>query len=259
MSGKRKRVPATNEAIHQLRPQIKIWLKATYHFHVFHYRMPGTAAIAAITPFVPSPLTVKMALIAALLQKGEDSKARALACYLPQMEIRIRPPSAAFSFKSFLRYRSVPAVETTGGLDETGSLYPSRPHTREYALFADELTIYVGLPEESTSLTKVVREALENMRYLGCRDSQVWCRGVEEVQEPQELCVSPMADGKPGVVALLADFSPDAKPSLEDLIPGSRKRDHYLDPLPPFVIPGNIMVKGRTRLFLRGNGNENEG
>jgi len=31
-----------------------IWFKATYHFHTFHYRMPETAAIAAITPFVPS-------------------------------------------------------------------------------------------------------------------------------------------------------------------------------------------------------------
>ena len=213
--------------------------------------MPETVAIAAMTPFVPSPLTIKMAMVAALLQKGEDQKAKQLAPYLPRIEVCIEPPSAAFSFKAFLRYRSVPAVESAGSLDETGSFYPSRPHTRKYALFATDLTVFVGLPDTAKEL---VKEALQDIRYLGCKDSQVWCRGVEEVSESElqtDRFVTRLEEGQAGAVVLLADFAPDAQLTLEDLIPGRRQKEHFQHPPLPYVLPGEIKVKGRNRLFLQ--------
>ncbi|WP_438317860.1 hypothetical protein ACP6EK_03315 [Candidatus Caldatribacterium sp. SIUC1] len=227
-----------------------LWLKAIYHFYVFHYRMPDTVAIAAITPFVPSPLTVKMSMVAALLQRGEHNEAERLAPALPQIEVRVVPPSAAFSFKAFLRYRSVPAVESAISLDETGSFYPSRPHTREYALFADDLTVFIGLRDGQ--LKPVVEKALCSIRYLGCKDSQVWCRKVEvvtfdEVQGAPH--VVPFSEGLTGVMILGADFADDARLTLKDLIPGSRKKEHYRNS--PFVLPGRIFVKGRARIFVR--------
>ena len=229
------------------------WLKAVYHFHVFHYRMPETVAIAAMTPFVPSPLTVKMAMIAALLQKGEDRKAKQLAPYLPRIQVRIVPPKAAFSFKVFLRYRSVPAVESAGNLDETGSYYPSRPHIREYALLSEDLVIFVGLPD--LKLRSPVEEALKNIRYLGCKDSQVWCRDVQEVDQAAlqaEPFAAPLSEGETGTVVLLADFDPSAQGvTLENIIPGKRKKEHYRYPPPSYVLPGEVTVKGRTRMFLR--------
>ncbi len=240
-------------------PKPVIWLKAVYHFHVFHYRMPGTAAIAAMTPFVPSPLTVKMAMIAALLQRGEDQRAKQLAPYLPQIEVRIVPPSAAFSFKAFLRYRGVPAVESAANLDESGSLYPSRPHTREYALLASDLVIFVGLPD--TKICCLVMEALQNIRYLGCKDAQVWCRSVQEVDQTalqENPVITPLAKGQAGAVVLLADFVPNVSLTLEDLIPGNRQQAHYQCPSPPFVLPGQIKTHGRTRLFLRSSVEQSE-
>lgn len=230
-----------------------VWLKAVYHVHVFHYRMPKTAAIAALASFIPSPLTVKMAMIASLLQKGDDQKAKQLVAYLPQMEVRIAPPSAAFSFKAFLRYRSVPAVESAGGMDETGSFYPSRPHTREYSLFADDLVIFVGLPENS--IKGIAEEALKNIRYLGCKDSLVWCQSLNEVAPEmveQEATASRFEEGKAGAVVLLADFDKKAKiRDLKEIIPGQRKEEHYQRPVPPFIVPGRITTKGKTRLFIR--------
>ena len=226
-----------------------VWLKVSYHFHVFHYRMPGTVAIAAMTPFVPSPLTVKMAMIAALLQKGEAQKAKDLAPHLPLIEVRINPPSAAFPFKAFLRYRSVPAVESAGNIDESGSYYPSRPHTREYALFADDLTIFVGLPTEN--IKHLAEEALQNIRYLGCKDSQVWCREIHKVETlPDEVFVTKMSKRQAGTVYLLDDFNPDAKLTLESLIPGQRRKKDFQGPQ-PYVLPGHIKTRARTRIFIK--------
>jgi len=231
------------------------WLRADYHFHVFHYRMPGTVAIAAVTPFVPSPLTVKMALVAALLQSGDDYSAQALAPYLPKIEVHIVPPPSAFSFKAFLRYRSVPAVESAGGLDESGSYYPSRPHTREYALFSDVLTILLGLPD--SAILDIVKQALLRIRYLGCKDSLVTCLSVWEVSKDDastviDSAVQPLREGVSGAVILGADFEPSASVSLKDLIPGARKKEHYHRLSPQLVfLPGAVVVKGRTRIFKR--------
>ena len=219
---------------------------------MFHYRMPETVAIASVTPFVPSPLTVKVALVASLLQSGDDMSAKQLAPLLPQIEVRIVPPSSAFSFKAFLRYRSVPAVESAGGLDETGSYYASRPHMREYALLEDEITVFVGLPDNSVK--EVVKTALQRVRYLGCKDSLVTCLRVEEVNEDEvkeAKTIQPLQEGAPGSVILGADFNGSVSIELKDLIPGSRKEEHYLRPPPVFTLPGKVSVKGRTRIFKR--------
>lgn len=224
------------------------WLRAVYHFHVFHYRMPQTAAIAAITPFVPSPLTVKFAMVASLLQLGRHSEAESLARVLPQVEIRIVPPAAAFSFKAFLRYRSVPAVESAGGLDESGSFYPSRPHTREYSLLQGDLVIFVAVPEQARA---IALDALKDIRYLGCKDSLVWCKEVTPVDQPDvHTIVQPLKEQQPGAVVLLADIKPDASIELPQIIPGQRRtKDHYVQEA--YSLPGNITTRGRTKLFRR--------
>ncbi|ERM92159.1 hypothetical protein O163_06695 [Caldanaerobacter subterraneus subsp. yonseiensis KB-1] len=240
----------------------RYWLMAGYHFHVFHYRMPETVAIASVTPFVPSPLTIKMALVAALLQSGYDQTAQKLAQYLPQIDVRIIPPSSALSFKAFLRYRSVPAIESGGGLDEAGSYYPSRPHTREYALFSDELRIFLGLPkgllnEEAfdEELLKPVKKALRLLRYLGSKDSLVTCLYLQNLEE-KEIEVAKTAkkfqevnQGTSGAVVLAVDFNPDIRPNLMDLIPGVRRKEHY--ECFPLVLPGRIISKGRSKIFCR--------
>lgn len=226
------------------------WLKAVYHFHVFHYRMPQTAAIAAVTPFVPSPLTVKFAMIASLLQLGRHGEAESLARVLPQVEIKIEPPAAALSFKAFLRYRSVPAVESAGGLDESGSFYPSRPHTREYALLQGNLEIFVGIPQEAKDIAS---DALKNIRYLGCKDSLVWCKEVRPVDQiDAQTVVQPIKEQQAGAVVLLADIKQDATIKLPQIIPGRREEEHYIQG--PYTLPGSITTRGRTKLFKRQDG-----
>lgn len=223
------------------------WLKAIYHFHVFHYRMPQTAAIAAVTPFVPSPLTVKFAMVASLLQLGRHSEAESLTRVLPRVKIRIVPPEAAFSFKAFLRYRSVPAVESAGGLDESGSFYPSRPHTREYSLLQGDLVIFAGIPQDAQA---IALKALKNIRYLGCKDSMVWCKEVVPVdQHDIQVAVQPIKAQQPGAVVLLTDVKQDVTLELCQIIPGQRNEEHYVQQ--PYTLYGSINTSGRTKVFKR--------
>lgn len=227
----------------------RCWLKAVYHFHVFHYRMPQTAAIAAITPFVPSPLTVKFAMVAALLQLGRHNEAQSLTQVLPQVEIRIVPPKAAFAFKAFLRYRSVPAVESAGELDESGSFYPSRPHTREYSLFQGDLVIFVGIPQD---VKAIALDALKAIRYLGCKDSIVWCKEVTPVNKSDiKAVVQPLKEQQPGAVVLLADVKQGITLELRQIIPGQRDESHYVHQ--PYTLYGSIKTRGRTKVFQRQN------
>jgi len=229
----------------------KKWLKADFHFHVFHYRMPQTVAIAAVTPFVPSPLTVKMALVAALLQDGDVDSAYILVPYLPKIEVRIIPPSSAFAFKAFLRYRSVPAVDSVRGLDESGSYYPSRPHTREFALLEGEIGVILGLMD--TSVLEIVKIALQKIRYLGCKDSLVTCLGIKEIDRNEVekfSTIQPLQEGLSGNIILGVDFESSASPQLKDLIPGSRNEKHYRSEI-PLVLPGKIFVKGRGKIFKK--------
>lgn len=227
------------------------WLKAVYHFHVFHYRMPQTAAIAAITSFVPSPLTIKFAMIASLLQSGKHSEAESLVHVLPKTEVLVAPPEAALSFKAFMRYRSVPAVESPKGLDESGSFYQSRPHTREYSIFQGDLLVFVGLPDKVKSVALI---ALKNIRYLGCKDSLTWCKEVTDVEQQAISAtpiVQPFKELQRGAVVLLADIKKDIDMTLNQIIPTQRVEEHYIQE--SYILPGNIMVSGRTKLFKRFN------
>ncbi len=223
-----------------------IWVEVSYHFHVFHYRMPESAAIASVTPFVPSPLTVKMAMIASLFQLGDVNGAEIIAKNMHKIEVKIVPPTAALSFKAFLRYRSPPAVESEKRLDETGSYYPSRPHIREYAIFQDCLKIYVKLPVDMADYGK---RALKNIRYLGSKDSVVTCFELREDDPPHESqCISRLDYGNPGIVVLLADFKQGTRiQNLKQLIPGNRDKKMYEKLL--YTIPRKVIAKGKTRVF----------
>lgn len=212
--------------------------------------MPETAAIAAVTPFVPSPLTVKMAMIASLFQLGDVNGAELLAKRMHEIDVKIIPPKSAISFKAFLRYRNPPAVESEEKeLDETGSYYPSRPHMREYAIFRGNLDVYVKFP---LNLTDYIKKALKNIRYLGSKDSLVTCFEVLPVDKllQDNQCVSKLDYGHPGIVILLADFKPNIRiKDVKQLIPGSRDEKMY--GIYPYTIPGRVITtKGKTRILL---------
>lgn len=224
-----------------------VWIKAVYHSHVFHYRLPQAASIAALNPSMPSPLTVKMAMIASLLRSGKVTDARQLAKYLHQIIVLISPADASLTFKAFLRYRSVPEVGKGGQLDESGSLYPSRPHTREYCLWSSNLEISVEVP---ANLKDTCKNALSNIPYLGTKDSLVSCVSVQEIGKPDNLIgKQPSASEiKSGIIWYLADFKSGVQLDLLDLIPTQRKPEHYQ--MKPIITPMGTKHWGKSTLYF---------
>lgn len=224
-----------------------VWIKAVYHSHVFNYRLPQAASIAALNPSMPSPLTIKMAMIASLLRSGQVDDARELAKYLHQIIVLISPADASLTFKAFLRYRSVPEVGKGGKLDESGSLYPSRPHTREYCLWSSNLEISVEVP---VNLKDVCKNALSNIPYLGTKDSLVSCVSVQEIGKPDtQISKQPSASEiKSGVIWYLADFKSGIQLDLLDLIPTQRKPEHYQ--MKPIITPMGTKHWGKSTLYF---------
>ena len=263
-----------------------VWLKASYHFHTFHYRMPQTAAIAAMTPFVPSPLTIKMAMFAALFQLGDIKGVKLLAKHIRDIEVKIVPPKAALSFKAFIRYVSVPEVPECSKcgwkppirlppnseiecerckqrgkkvtisikpIQETGSYYQSRPHIREYAIFQSNLDVYVKSP---ILIRDYIEKALTNIRYIGCKDSISTCFSISEVENPPEenQCVNKLALGIKGLVVILSDFNhniqiKDIDEFITKLIPGNREEKMY--EVSAYTVPVNIKTIGRCKVLTR--------
>ncbi len=229
-----------------------LWLRADYTTHIFHYRMPETVAIASVNPVVPSPLTVQMGMIASFLREGSKDKAEKIVNALPWLQVKIRPPQGAIIFRTFLRYTRVPEAGKKS-LAETGGIYGVSPHTREYALWSDYLSVYVRVPEE---IEEIATEALEKIPYLGAKDSLVTCLGVKRVEPVEGECVTEWARDfmdktQGGFIVRLADFDLARIEGIKliDLIPTQRTQEHYKQPL--YFVPGGLTASGKTKIYRR--------
>lgn len=227
-----------------------IWLRAEYVAHVFHYRMPETVAIASISPLIPSPLTVKMAMLAALFHDNLIDEARHLVGYLSSIRVLIQPPVGAMTFKAFMRYVRVPAAKKAGEVDSmTGGLYGVSPHIREYALWDGSLAVFVETPE---ALRSIIEGALLRISYLGAKDSQVTCLDISEADPDERLCAQPTRDiadlERGGVVVQLAEWI-NAPDDLLQAIPTQRRESDYQ--AEPYVIPGRLHTAGKSKVYRR--------
>lgn len=249
--GRKRKSEAGEAQAPKTRPP-SIWLKAEYIAHIFHYRMPETVAIVAVNPIVPSPLTIKMAMIASLLREGREADAQRLLEALPWIKTKICPPEGAIAFKAFMRYARPPKAGTTE-LFDTGSSYTISPHIREYALWSSPLIIYTRVPKESENL---VSEALSKIPYLGAKDSLMTCLNVEKAEPPEGTYVTELASDllrgtEGGFIVRLADFNldPEAIPEVIKLIPTQREEDHYK--LDLYWVPGELHAAGKVKIYRR--------
>ncbi len=252
----------------------EIWLKASFAAHSFHYRMPDTVAISSVNPAMPSPLTVQMAMLASYLREGQADKAQQLLNLLP-LNIKVRPPKGAIIYRSIMRYVR-PPKDAEDFDKNTGSGYKISPHFREFALLEGNLEVYIHTATEHQTL---ITEALEQIPYLGAKDSLVSCLDVEQSESPPDDCAATPDEvdlGKMDFMVLqLADFNskaglfpekivtqgkgknkiqttipdPDKSLTLEKLIPSQRMKDHYT--LGSYVVRGELSSSGNVKLFRR--------
>jgi len=173
MKRKRKKTPSKSTQS----AKSMIWLKAVIHFGTtFSYRQPDASAQFAIGSPVPSPATIKLALVdAAIRWNGDVDYGRQVFDWLKTCPVHPVPPERVVRFRVFLK-RLKPREQRL--LESTG--------IRDYFLLDGPLAVFLQLPPGKADEAK---DLLYKLRKLGTSDSLCWCREVVENDSPDpSLC-----------------------------------------------------------------------
>lgn len=162
------------------------WLKITLHFpSFFSYRIPDYSSQYALSVPLPSPSTIKLAVVATAIRiTGDVAEGENIFYAVRDAEIYITPPKQivinTFLIKRLkkkgiktkadkIRYEKglLPAFESTFGI-------------KEYVFFSDDLELFIGYTTANDALTKYFKF----LRYLGSSDSIVYVKRVEKNKNP---------------------------------------------------------------------------
>jgi CRISPR-associated Cas5-like protein len=176
----------------------KVWLRADYEFaSTFSYRQPDTSAQFAVGVPVPSPATVKLALVdTAIRWSGRVDEGRRVFDLVKGSKVYVVPPPRIVRFRAFikrLKPREGRLLESTG--------------VRDYFLLDGPLVIYIEVPQSNAN---EIRLLLQRIRRFGTSDSLCWCTEVRDETPDVRLCPYRLKDlpsGQGGLVARLSDLT----------------------------------------------------
>jgi CRISPR-associated Cas5-like protein len=213
-----------------------VWVKATYIFgSTFSYRIPNFSSSYAMVAPIPSPSTVRLALVATAIQKSGDVRTGIkLFEKIKATRVAIEPPERIAVFKSFIKRlkpkRSGKGFESTFGI-------------REYAIYGGPLAIFL----ETTNKDKEIMEFLKGIRYFGTSDSI--CTNIEcTLCEPSWEKIPRLYSQKEkeGVIFLLTDFTDNV--TFDFINPYSeislKSGEHIIKQ--PYIFPLKVVEKKRN-------------
>lgn len=182
-----------------------VWLRADYEFaSTFSYRQPEASAQFAIGVPVPSPATVKLALVdTAIRWSGRVAEGRRIFDMIKTWRVCVVPPPRLVRFRVFLKRLKPPHSSAGPGaptVESTG--------VRDYFLLDGPLSVFI---EVSSSSVEEIRSLLQRIRRFGTSDSLCWCLEVREEAPDTRLCPqslsSAAANGQGGPAVLLTDLT----------------------------------------------------
>lgn len=234
------------------------WLRARYHFHTFCYRDPRSAFSSALGIPVVSPTTVLLGIASTLFNIGKANEAREFIKVAHHCHVVVDPPNGAVFFRAFhqlRRYES--AISKTKKKD-----FQPNPRigftqinqgTKEYALVAGPVILFVGVPREFAEATKL---ALRHRDHLGTHDSLCALVGeVEECQEPTDVVYLPperwqsQLPQQTGVTILtLSRFTQALEPTVGAhwWMAGGKDTE-----LVPYLIKGQFVGTSRGKIYRK--------
>lgn len=253
------------------------WLRADYEFpSTFSYRMPDVSAQFAIGSPIPSPATVKLALVdTAIRWSGNVNEGRRIFDLVKTLNVCVVPPSRIVRFRAFIKrlkpdevmtcpnhpsYRvsakvgrnkrqpcpycgTIPDVKM-GVLEESTGV-------RDYFLLNEPLSVFIEVPQAHAD---EIRKLLLRIRRFGTSDSLCWCTGVSEEAPDNRLCPQLLANLTPaqhGLVVRLSDLSPSSQ--FDGFNPfGGNARGANLDKQ-VYVLPLIVKRSGETWAILERN------
>jgi hypothetical protein len=232
----------------KLQTGLMIWLRADYEFpSTFSYRMPDVSAQFAIGSPIPSPATVKLALVdTAIRWSGNVSEGRRIFDLVKSLKVCVVPPPRVVRFRAFIKRLKPPHSSAGPGaptVESTG--------VRDYFLLDGPLSVYMKVPQAHADET---RRLLLRIRRFGTSDSLCWCAGVSEELPNDLLCPQRLRDLTPiqyGLVVRLADLIEDSQ--FDGFNPfGGDARQANLDKQ-VYVLPLTVKRSGETWAILERN------
>jgi hypothetical protein len=225
-----------------------VWLRADYEFpSTFSYRMPDVSAQFAIGSPIPSPATVKLALVdTAIRWSGDVAEGRRIFDLVKTLRVCIVPPPCMVRFRAFIKRLKPPHSSAGSGaptVESTG--------VRDYFLLNEPLSVFIEVPQAHADK---IRELLLRIRRFGTSDSLCWCTGVSEEAPDNRLCPQLLANLTPaqhGLVVRLSDLSPSSQ--FDGFNPfGGNARGANLDKQ-VYVLPLTVKQSGETWAILERN------
>ncbi len=138
---------------------IQKWTIATFRpVSLFSLRSTISTSSGGKTVFVPTPYSVKMALIDAAFRMGDEKLAKECFQHLRQVEVRIRPPENLVVNHTF--------IKVLRASRETPGTYGSTIAFREFASFSGDMDIALGISD-----WEKLSPLLRHINYFGKRGS----------------------------------------------------------------------------------------
>jgi len=190
------------------------WLVLTYApVSLFSLRSTYSMSKGGKTLLVPTPYSVKMALIDAVFRYAPVDQAEIAACTmfdrLKANRIRFHPPNECVVQNTFVKIRQ----EERGG--DAGQYVPTIAY-RELVFFSGQLSIAIGVRSYAEEEVAAIVEAAMHINYFGKRGSFFQFIASEVLDElPEGYSISQddlsptMTIGLYGVTQYLDDFGPE--------------------------------------------------
>lgn len=255
-----------------------VWLRADYEFpSTFSYRMPKVSAQFAIGSPIPSPATVKLALVdAAIRWKGKVDEGERIFNLLKTAKVCVVPPPRMVRFRAFIKRlkpnevvacRDHPDYTVSAKLGEgkrppcpyCGKVPQLKMSTleestgvRDYFLLEGPLTVFIKVPQFCVNDIYVL---LQRIRRFGTSDSLCYCICVVEAEPPAELCPRAFDDARPdtgGFVSVLADLTSESE--FDGFNPFGGDQELARQDIRPYILPLTVRRSGETWAILERTG-----
>lgn len=235
-----------------------VWTCATYVFaSTFSYRIPYFSSSYALSSPAPSPSTVKLALVASVINRNGNIEAgKKLFEKIRGSMITVQLPERIIMLKAFMkRLKQKRKGQETKIITPFGELVERFEPTfgiREYIIYDGPIRVYLDAPDDSV---QDVLKSFKLVQYFGSSDSLCTCIATNISDPNLQKCIRPVIsenetfDTK-GIVFLLTDFT--EKTPFESVNPFSGKKLKKGELLQkPYFFPLEVVKKEKNCTIYR--------
>lgn len=235
-----------------------VWIRATYVFaSTFSYRIPYFSSSYALSAPVPSPSTVKLALVASIINRTSDIEAgkklfERIRCSMITFELPERIITLRAFIKRLKQKRKGQETTIKTSFGELVERFESTFGIREYIIYDGPIHVYIDAQDESV---QDVLKSLKLVQYFGSSDSLCTCLETNVSGPDLQKCIRPVDSkiemfDKKGMIFLLTDFTEKTTFESVNSLSGKKlKKGELLQK--PYFFPLEVVKKEKNCTMYR--------